>query len=1022
MRYFVRRRASLLLLLALMTALVVTMALPALALGAAPEDPLTLQQVNDIMKGEVSGQKALENAAYVYRGWRNTGGPWFNQVEDWIVGELDDMGFTPGEGSSDNCYWIQKDYRSGSVWVPQFLSFQIVGPEGDAVAGDPAAYHFDHPAINTFDPTSPYYPSYMTQQWVIDNQRTPAEEAINDRCHLATGSAFTSPMDTDLATAEAGAVVADVVDVGTVTRSGSPTRYFWTGHPGTSLAGKVLFSSTASMSYLTALAGQELAVAALTPAALSSYSNPVIDGVEVYPNNVRFAGSGTTTAPRRTSLNISREDARFLTALCAKYDQTAGFPQMKLFAIGGSIPYSVAPDTTNMLRTLIVEMKGTTKADERIMEMAHIQEPGAEDNASGVGQQLEMLRATKHLIDTGALPRPRRTMTFMWGQEMTMSGLYKASHPAEYNKIVAAFSNDMVGADQTTTGAVYVLDKMPDPSARYRYQTDVLAGTTPPAPTQFLRGPDTHTLWGAGSLSWYPYGGHFLTDLYFASGKLMEQSSTGFDTRYRLKASPWEGGSDAQPFLWNTDKVGDVTVRHPIPALATFFFTDYTYHSSMDTMKALSADRLRDVGLMSGVFAYYRADADVKSAGETIDIVKTAADQRFSWETDNTAAHFLWALLHPYGTPATTDAALHEAYTGTGNSSTRSIGETQLLGEWGTWYGEAVRSAREMFAAGDGTAEYDAREADVLAAVADDAAAAQANAAHLFAAFHFSGVSVAINDGAEWATTPNVTLALAASSYAAGGVTGMRFSDDGSTWPMAFEPYAADKAYTLPGADGPKTVYVQFQDSEGNVSDAVNASIKLDTTAPVITLTTPEDGATYVKDQVVLADWSTHDAYSGVASDEGTVASGDPIDTAGFGSRSFTVSATDVAGNTATTTVGYSVPFASAGVLAPLNSSRRVAVTGGSVAVKFQVMNSAGKSVSTLAPVLYLARRAAGVWGQEFAPTSTSAPKSGTTFRYDAGARQYVYNLNTKVLPAGTYRLRIAVGGGGEIFARIQVK
>ena len=110
MGYFVCRRACLLLLLALMTALVVTVALPALALGAAPQDPLTLQQVNDIMKGEISGQKALENAAYVYRGWRNTGGPWFNQVEAWIASQLDDMGFTPGEGSSDNCYWIQSDY------------------------------------------------------------------------------------------------------------------------------------------------------------------------------------------------------------------------------------------------------------------------------------------------------------------------------------------------------------------------------------------------------------------------------------------------------------------------------------------------------------------------------------------------------------------------------------------------------------------------------------------------------------------------------------------------------------------------------------------------------------------------------------------------------------------------------------------------------------------------------------------------------------------------------------------------
>ena len=73
--------------------------------------------------------------------------------------------------------------------------------------------------------------------------------------------------------------------------------------------------------------------------------------------------------------------------------------------------------------------------------------------------------------------------------------------------------------------------------------------------------------------------------------------------------------------------------------------------------------------------------------------------------------------------------------------------------------------------------------------------------------------------------------------------------------------------------------------------------------------------------------------------------------------------------------------------------------------------------------MLYLARRTAGdAWGDEFAPTSTSAPKSGTAFRYDAKARQYIYNLNTRVLANGTYRLRIAVGGGGEIYARIQVR
>ena len=552
---------------------------------------------------------------------------------------------------------------------------------------------------------------------------------------------------------------------------------------------------------------------------------------------MRFSGGGSSAAPTRITLNISREDVRFLTALCAKYDETSSFPQMKLFAIGSSVPYSVAPDTTTMLHTLIVEIKGTEKPDERIMEMAHVQEPGAEDNASGVGQQLEMLRATKHLIDTGALPRPRRTMTFMWGNEMTMSALYKASHPAEYNKIVAAFSNDMVGADQATTGAVYVLDKMPDPSARYKYQTDVLAGTTAPAPTQFLRGPDTHTLWGAGSLSWYPYAGHFLTDLYFESGKIMEKNSPTFDTRYRLKPSPWEGGSDAQPFLWNTDVVDGVTVRNPIPALATFFFTDYTYHSSMDTMKAVSAAaaarRRRDVGRVRLLPRRRRPEVGRRDGrrGQGRGRPALRLGRRTTPPpTSSGRSCTPTARRGPPTTPCTRPSS------GTGNSSTRSIGESQLLREWGTWYEEAVTSARTMFSPGDSTPAYHAHETAAMAAVAADAAEAQANAAHLLAVFHFSSDAVAIDDGATWSNTRDVALTLAAASVAPGGVTGMRFSDDGKTWPAEFSAFAGTSAYTLPAGDGAKTVFAQFQDSEGNISDPVSATIKLDTTGPTATI------------------------------------------------------------------------------------------------------------------------------------------------------------------------------------------
>ena len=118
----------------------------------------------------------------------------------------------------------------------------------------------------------------------------------------------------------------------------------------------------------------------------------------------------------------------------------------------------------------------------------------------------------------------------------------------------------------------------------------------------------------------------------------------------------------------------------------------------------------------------------------------------------------------------------------------------------------------------------------------------------------------------------------------------------------------------------------------------------------------------------------------------------------------------------------YSVPFASAGVLPPLSPTKTSVVSGGSVPVTCRIFDAAGRSTGTLTPVLHLAKLTGGVRGAEFDPTSTSAPKNGTVFRYDAAAQQYVYNLNTKALASGTYRLRIDLGHGGELFAQVQVK
>ena len=817
----------------LVAALSIAAALPGTGSAATPDPaPATLDQVYNVVNPEMSGDNAFANVAYIWRGWRNAGGPWFNQVMSWIGGDLASYGFVEGKTPADpNAahYWTQMDYRTGSIWVPQYLSMQILGPEGDADPNNPAAYHFDHPAINTFDPTSPYYPAYMDQAWILSHVGTPEENAIGDRCHLATSSAFTSPMNTDLTTADANAIVADVVDVGTVSSSGTRT---WSKHSTTPLAGKILFSSTASISSLMTLAQQQLAKAVLSSSALSSYSDPIINGAELYPNNVRFAGGGSSATPTRITLNISKDDVRFLTALCAQYDLTGSFPQMKLFAIGGTKPYSVSPATDNMLPTVIAEIPGTDSnpaiANQRVVYGAHVQEPGACDNATGVGTLLEMVRTMKHLIDTGVLPAPKRTLTFIWGNETIMGSLWKGQNPAAFASTQIFIDLDMVGEDPAKTGGPMRIEKMPDPSAQYKYQLDKLPADPVPTPTQFLRQPDSHTLWGAGSVEFWPYPGHFLNDTYFYAANTVKANSPDFN----VVGNPWEGGSDHDTFLWNQDG----GVYNPKPAVLTWHFTDYVYHSSEDTMDKVSIREMHDVGVTSILSGYDVAQADVDSASKTLDIVKAAADQRFGWEQENSLNHFFWALVHPYGSPATTDAALHEAYSGTGNTDTRSIGESQLLSEWDTWYEEAVTSARTMFSPGDSTPAYHAHETAAVAAVAADAADAQANAAHLLAVFHFSTDAVVINDGAAWSNTPNVGLTLAAASVAPGGVTGMRFSDDGKTWPAEFTTFAGNSAYTLPAGDGAKTVFAQFQDSEGNISDPVSATIELDTSRPRLIL------------------------------------------------------------------------------------------------------------------------------------------------------------------------------------------
>lgn len=108
---------------------------------------------------------------------------------------------------------------------------------------------------------------------------------------------------------------------------------------------------------------------------------------------------------------------------------------------------------------------------------------------------------------------------------------------------------------------------------------------------------------------------------------------------------------------------------------------------------------------------------------------------------------------------------------------------------------------------------------------------------------------------------------------------------------------------------GQRTFSVIATDAAGNTTTVTHSYTVVDRTGPSISLRAPTDGTVYTHGQSVVADYdcAEEDGGSGLASCNGDVPDGSPVDTDGLGQHSFTVRATDNSGNVSTKTVHYSV-------------------------------------------------------------------------------------------------------------------
>jgi cyclophilin family peptidyl-prolyl cis-trans isomerase/Zn-dependent M28 family amino/carboxypeptidase len=328
-----------------------------------------------------------------------------------------------------------------------------------------------------------------------------------------------------------------------------------------------------------------------------------------------------------------KASARTATTLRKRIQAAAGEPVSVHVTIDSTF-------STGPVRTLSIEIPGRTAPGERIVMAAHVQEPGANDNASGVATLAETVVSLAGAIKQKKVPQPERTLTFLFLTEISGSRQWLRDHADAAKQVKYMFSLDMTGEDVKKTGGSFLVERYPDPGAVWD------------------RPWDPHTEWGRGNVRVDSLKGDLLNDTHWF---VLEQVAR--KTGWVIHSNPYEGGSDHTVF----QGVG-------IPSVLDWHFTDRYYHSNLDTPDKTSPEEMRNVGVGVGASAWLLASATPAIATDVANLVASAGKDRIDLETREGAK---------IAAAAPDRKAADER-------------EATILAAWRKWYAEAVRSTSRL--------------------------------------------------------------------------------------------------------------------------------------------------------------------------------------------------------------------------------------------------------------------------------------------------------------------------------------
>jgi len=262
---------------------------------------------------------------------------------------------------------------------------------------------------------------------------------------------------------------------------------------------------------------------------------------------------------------------------------------------------------------IVATIPGSEHPEEELVFSAHLDHPkeSANDNASGSAAILDIARTLNELIASGRLPRPARTLRFLWVPEWNGTMAYIDAHPelvgpALHGRVLANLNLDMVGENLELLHSRLILTRTPDslPSCLNDVVEDMarmVDGTSVRTP----RG-------GASTFNW--------------------------------RMTPYSGGSDHMMFI-----------DRKIPAVMFSHDPDYTHHTSEDTPDKVDPVELERCELIATGAAWYLANLTAAQVPDLTALTMAGASSRM-WETAGRARQLV-VRAQPDAAPAAVRAA-----------------------------------------------------------------------------------------------------------------------------------------------------------------------------------------------------------------------------------------------------------------------------------------------------------------------------------------------------------------------------